>query len=124
MLANDIADDKKVPVFLSVIGAETYKLLKNLISPVLPSQETYVNLKAALSSHYKPKPIVIAERFRFQKRNQKEGEAVSDYVVALRQLSATCNVGQYLDEALREECDIVSVCELTATDWKHCLHLL
>uniref|UniRef100_A0A668SMS5 Retrotransposon gag domain-containing protein n=1 Tax=Oreochromis aureus TaxID=47969 RepID=A0A668SMS5_OREAU len=102
MLANDVSDEKKVCTFLSVIGADTYRLLKNLVSPRVPSTMGYAALTAALSAHYKPTPVVIAERFRFQKRNQKEGEAVSDYVVALRQLSATCDFGQYLDEALRD----------------------
>ncbi len=102
MLANEADDDKKVCVFLSVIRADTYKLLKNLMSPALPSTLGYDVLTRALSGHYKPAPVVIAEQFRFQKRNQKEGEAVSDYIVALRQLSATCNFGQYLDDALRD----------------------
>ncbi|XP_026046823.1 uncharacterized protein K02A2.6-like [Astatotilapia calliptera] len=102
MLANDVSDEKKVCTFLSVIGADTYRLLKNLVSPRVPSTMGYAALTGALSAHYKPTPVVIAERFRFQKRNQKEGEAVSDYVVALRQLSATCDFGQYLDEALRD----------------------
>ena len=31
--ANDIANAKKVPVFLSVIGAKNYELLRNLIAP-------------------------------------------------------------------------------------------
>uniref|UniRef100_A0A3B5LGC2 Retrotransposon gag domain-containing protein n=1 Tax=Xiphophorus couchianus TaxID=32473 RepID=A0A3B5LGC2_9TELE len=102
MLANDVPDEKVVCTFLSVIGADTYGLLKNLVSPKVPSTMQYAALTAALQAHYKPTPVVIAERFRFQKRNQKEGEPVSDYVVALRQLSATCNFGQYLDEALRD----------------------
>ncbi len=97
MLANDVEDEKKVCVFLSVTGADTYKLVKNL-----PSTLEYAELRKALSTHYKPAPVVIAERFCFQKHNQKEGESVSDYVVALRQLSATCNFGQYLDDALRD----------------------
>lgn len=59
-------------------------------------------LTRALCGHYKPAPVVTAERIRFQKRNQKKGEAVSDYIVTLRQLSATCNFGQYLDDALRD----------------------
>ncbi|KAL1277327.1 hypothetical protein QQF64_024000 [Cirrhinus molitorella] len=32
LLANDTASEKKVSVFLSVIGAETYGLLKNLVT--------------------------------------------------------------------------------------------
>lgn len=89
-------------MFLSVIGADTYKLLKNLVSPAVPSTLRYDDLTRALSMHYKPAPVEIAEHLRFQKCNQKEGEPVSDYVVALRQLSATCNFGEYLDDALTD----------------------
>ena len=34
--ANGIADEKKVPVFLSVLGGKTYSLLRNLLSLALP----------------------------------------------------------------------------------------
>lgn len=40
----------------------------------------YPDLVKALSTHYKPALIVIAERFRFQKLNQKESETVSAMV--------------------------------------------
>ncbi len=83
---------KKVSVFLSVIGADTYGLLKNLITPTKPSEMSYNELKAAL----------LAERFKFQKCNQKEGESVADYIVALRPLSVSREFGQYLSDALRD----------------------
>ena len=98
MLANDIEDGKKVCVFLSVIGPETYKLLKNLISPQIPSGETYARLKEELMAHYMPKPLVIAERFRFKRTVQKEGQTVNDYAVALRQSSADCDFGAFLND--------------------------
>ncbi|RXN15243.1 Retrovirus-related Pol poly from transposon opus [Labeo rohita] len=67
-----------------------------------PSEMTYNELKAALLAHYRLQPLVIAERFKFQKRNQKEGESVADYIMALRQLSVSCEFGQYLSDALRD----------------------
>lgn len=100
--ANEVEDEKKVCLFLSVIGANAYKLLKNLVSLRVPSTMQYSYLTIALSAHCKPEPVVIAEWFRFQKPKQREGYAVSEYVVALRQLSATYKFGQYLDEALRD----------------------
>ena len=30
---NDIADDKRLPAFLSIIGSQTYSVLKSLVSP-------------------------------------------------------------------------------------------
>ena len=35
--ANGIEDEKKVPVFLTAIGGETYSLLRSLLAPVKPS---------------------------------------------------------------------------------------
>ncbi len=95
MIASDVDNDKKVIVFLSVIGANVYRLLKNFLSPDKPSPKTYKELCDALREHYKP--IVIVERFRFQRRNQQDGELVADYLVALRQLSTDC---AHLNDAL------------------------
>ena len=39
MEANSIADEKKVAVFLSVIGANSFKLLKSLLSNTCSSRE-------------------------------------------------------------------------------------
>lgn len=50
----------------------------------------------------KPKPLVIAERFKFHHRNQKEGETVAQYVAALRKLTEHCDFKDYLDEVLRD----------------------
>lgn len=102
MVANEVEDEKKVSVFLSLIGADAYKLLKSLLQPEKPSTKSYDQLTKALSDHYKPKPLVIMERFRFQKRNQQENESVSDFIVALKQLSTNCDFGTHLDDALRD----------------------
>ena len=51
--------------------------------------------------HYDPKPIVIAERFRFYQRTQKSGELVADFLASLRKLASRCKFGPILSEALR-----------------------
>ena len=58
MFANDVEDGKKVSVFLSVIGAETYRLLKNLTMPQRPSTLSYAELSGRQAAHYKPKPLI------------------------------------------------------------------
>jgi hypothetical protein len=100
--ANDIADGKKVPTLLSVIGAKTYSLLRSLTAPQKPSQKTYAQLVAALKEHLSPKPLVIAERFRFHKRDQHAGETVAEYIAELKRLSEHCNFGNVLNDALRD----------------------
>ena len=82
--ANGITDaDKKVTVFLTVIGSHLYKLLRNLVSPA--------------------KPIIIAERLKFRKRIQKPGENIATYLAFLKQLAETCDFKAFLDEALRDQ---------------------
>ena len=38
--ANDVSDEKKVPVLISSMGPSTYALLKDLLAPALPSTKT------------------------------------------------------------------------------------
>ncbi|XP_054708231.1 uncharacterized protein K02A2.6-like [Uloborus diversus] len=101
-LANDVVEDKKVSVFISVIGIKTYKVLRNLLLPKSPGDCKYHELTSILKQHFKPSPILIAERFRFHRRNQLTGESVSRYLVELRRLASTCDFGSFLDEALRD----------------------
>ncbi|KAI4877865.1 hypothetical protein NFI96_007512 [Prochilodus magdalenae] len=100
--ANDVPAAKKAAVFLSVIGATTYSLLRSLLAPDKPGDKSYKELVDTLESHFSPKPIIIAERFRFHKRNQEEGETIAQYVAILKKLSEHCEFGAYLQEALRD----------------------
>ena len=65
LVVNAVTDDQKSSVFLAVIGASTYKLLKSLLAPEKPNTKTFDELVNVLQRHYKPKPLIIAERFRF-----------------------------------------------------------
>ena len=55
---------------------------------------------AALSEHYEPKPLVIAERFHFHKRNQAASETVVEFIAELRWLARHCEFKTFLEEAL------------------------
>lgn len=102
LAANNVADERRLPIFLSVVGPTAYGILKNLLQPTLPKDKDYAAITKALKDHYHPKPIVISERFKFHKRNQREGEKVTDYVVALKKLSIDCEFGTFLNDALRD----------------------
>ena len=52
--------------------------------------------------HLAPKPLVIAERFRFYKRDQKETEGIKAYAASLQKLAEHCNFGDTLSDALRD----------------------
>ena len=110
-IANDVAAPKQAATLLSCIGPKTYQLLRSLSSPDLPSTKSYTQLKELLNKHLSPKPLEIAERFRFHKRNQREGESIQDYVVEIRKLSEHCNFGAVLLQSLRDRL----VCGLSNT---------
>ena len=56
----------------------------------------------ALSTYQSPKPLVIAERFRFHKQEQKDGESIKTYAASLQKLADHCNFGEALMETLRD----------------------
>ena len=102
--ANDVADnDKQRAIFLTTVGATTYRLLCNLTRPEKPQDKTLDEPTELMKNHCEPKTIVIAERFRFYKRVQKEGENVASYLAELRRLSKKCDFRDYLNIALRDQ---------------------
>ena len=65
-IANDVDEErKKTAIFLTLIGQDTYKLLKNLLAPDKANEKTYEELAEVLQGHLQPKPIFIAERYKF-----------------------------------------------------------
>ena len=90
-------DGKKKAVFLSVIGSSVYGLLKKVLMPKKPVDKSHTELKEALVTHYAPRPIVIAKRYRFYRRDRKESEFVSDFVGVLKNFASTCEFGKFFE---------------------------
>ena len=102
LIANEVAEDQQVAVLLVVVGSKVYDTLRSLVAPVKPSEKTLAELLELLQKHYAPKPLIIAERFRFYRHCQKPGEPVADFLAELRRLSIRCEFGDFLDQALRD----------------------
>ena len=100
--ANDVDDNHQVPTLLSLIGSKTYSLLKDLLLPEKPADKNFDEIVSTLQKHLNPKPLEIAERFRFYKRNQQEGESILSYIAELKKLTTYCNFGSNLEETLRD----------------------
>ena len=65
-IENDVTDEKtQTAIFLTVIGNETYRLLRNLLAPESLAGKTVKTLSETLIDHLKPQPIIIAERYKF-----------------------------------------------------------
>ncbi|TWW54455.1 hypothetical protein D4764_0091920 [Takifugu flavidus] len=57
--ANNLAEGKKVATLLSVMGA-VY-----LVQPDKPKDKTFDEIVTVLKGHFGPRPLLVAERFRF-----------------------------------------------------------
>ena len=99
--ANDITE-RRVPVFLSVIGAKTYSLLRDLLALTNPKEKSFNELVKVFKKDFEPKLLVIAQRFTFYCRNQSSTKSVLDYAAELRCLATHCDFGDYLNQALMD----------------------
>ena len=73
-----------------------------------------------MKAHFEPAPTVIAERYRFHRRDQASKESIGDYVAELHRLTAHCQFEatmDYLEEALRDR----FVCRLKNESTPKCL---
>ncbi|GFR31198.1 hypothetical protein TNCT_332651 [Trichonephila clavata] len=81
----------RAKVFVSSLSAKLYQLLKNLLAPDIPSDQTLDKLKDALKKHLTPKPLIIPSRHKFLNRKQNEEEGISTYIAELRALAMNCD---------------------------------
>ncbi|XP_071574685.1 uncharacterized protein [Temnothorax nylanderi] len=100
---NEVTGNKKVSLLLTLIGGEAYGVLKDLLAPTLPITLTFERLRSELESHYSPKRLVIAERYKFYSAMQETNEDVKVYVARLKNLAKHCAFGTFLNEALRDK---------------------
>ncbi|KAG8189319.1 hypothetical protein JTE90_021826 [Oedothorax gibbosus] len=100
--ANDVKDEKKASIFLTIVGPAVYKLLRSLVAPATVKEKTFTQIIDVLNTHYSPAPSEIVERFRFNSRARQAGESVATFVSELRRLSEVCNFGDTLDTMIRD----------------------
>ena len=102
-IAKDVAEEaKKKAILLSSCGRGAYRLIKKLLLPKKVAEETYKNICNKLNAHFNPKPSEIVQRFRFYKRDRRDGEPISEFVAELRHLSNGCEFADTLDKMLRD----------------------
>ena len=101
--------DLRRNLLLHLMGSETYETLCDKIAPDNPRTKTFQVIVDTLEQHFNPRPLEISENFRFKCRRQGDKDALSpdetidEYLVALRRIAVTCNFGNYLDTALRNQ---------------------
>ena len=101
--ANSVKDDsKRRAILLSSIGAVTYKIVRNLISPRSTSDVTYEEIVQLLQDHLDPKPSVIVQRFKFYSTSRNESESITSFIARLRKIAEHCDFKDTLEEMLRD----------------------
>ena len=93
---------KRKAVFLSSMGAESYRVVKDLCYPDDPESHTYAQLTAHLKSFYAPKKLSVAERYKFHTTVQQSGQTISEYSAHLKKIASTCDFGNDLQTNLRD----------------------
>ncbi|XP_015241327.1 PREDICTED: uncharacterized protein K02A2.6-like [Cyprinodon variegatus] len=73
------------------MGAKTYNLPRCLITPDKAAGKSFKEITEVHQKHFQPKPLVIAERFRFYKRNQLKTKSTLEYIAELLRLSEHCS---------------------------------
>lgn len=100
---NKITEDAEKREVLAVFGGQDlFRVLYSLIQPAKIEDKTFAELIKALDDHFKPKRNEVAESFKFNTTNQKQGETLAEYIVVLKSMAQLCNFGDFLDRALRD----------------------
>ena len=87
-VANGIEDaTKRRAILLSVVGANTYRLIRNLVAPAKQDDKTYEELMDLMKKHQCPAPSETVQRFKFNNRMRQPNESVSTYVAELPSLT-------------------------------------
>ena len=100
--ANKVAAAEKKAVFVTLLGSKLFSLTQDLLSPKTLNDATHAEIVAALKKHFKPKKVVIYERYKFHTRSQAQGESIAEFVVGLKSCARTCEFGEALDDMLRD----------------------
>ena len=115
ILLRKIKKNKKRSVFLTVIGAATYKVLRDLVATAKPGTKPLEELLQKLKKHYSPRQAEIVQRFSFSYLFsvfilvfsfhtcfRKPGEAIAAFIARLRSLSEHCTFGDSLEDMIHD----------------------
>ena len=103
LLSGDAIAEARKNLLLSKVGPEAFRILVDHHRPEAVTTKTYQLLKSTLQRHYQAGICILAERVTFASRYRKEGETVSQFIIALRAIAGNCSFGPSLEERLRDQ---------------------
>ena len=89
-------------VFRSCLGKEELKIYNSLVYEGEEDKDDVDLIIKKLDAYIIGETNEIYERFKFNKREQKEDESVDTYVTALKELIRSCSYGDLSDSLLRD----------------------
>ncbi|KAK0142863.1 hypothetical protein N1851_019189 [Merluccius polli] len=99
LTANDMPDKRKRALLLHCLGTEGQRIFLSL-----PDVGTsYKSACDALKAFFVPRVNVVAERNKFRRRAQRQGESIVQYIAALRDLLVNCDFGLLADDMIRDQ---------------------
>ena len=94
-------EGRQVSTLLYCMGEDAESVLTSTgISDT--DKEKYQPVVSKLDEFFKVRKNTIYERARFNRRNQREGESIEQYLTALYELIENCDYGDMKDELLRD----------------------
>ena len=100
--AKAIDPPKKINHYLTLIGKQAYRLLKDLAYPTTIATLTVLELQKLLQDHLKPYDYELSEREIFHNLKKSPNETYRAFILRVQQQSAKCNFGAALKEQLRD----------------------
>ncbi|XP_062551569.1 uncharacterized protein LOC134216781 [Armigeres subalbatus] len=100
--SSGVVAGKKVSILINCLSVKTYKLVRDLCTPVVPANKTYEELCQLLAEHFTPTTVVHRERRMFfsAKRGEHGPENVNMWIARIKRLSANCKFGNHLEHNL------------------------
>jgi hypothetical protein len=98
----------QVATMFYAIGDKSEDLIKTL--DIDEQKDSYARITKKISEFYDQKINIIAETARFNKRCQREGEPVEDFIHDLHHIAERCNYGNLREELIRDRI-VVGVCD-------------
>ena len=112
--ANNIAEGKKVPLFLTVLRGSTYRLLHNLMVPDNPKDKSFETITGVLKAHFETPHHRTKVPFSLQRSgSRRNGSRISGRTWCL---ASNCNFGAYLDQVLwvcGQQSEVIQKCLLS-----------
>ncbi|XP_039311136.1 uncharacterized protein LOC105203193 [Solenopsis invicta] len=101
-VANQVSQERKVAVLITLVGQEAYKILKDLCDPTLPECKSYEELCEILKKQFAPRVSVFKERIEFYELKQKEKESVNEWFARIKSKAINCKFGAQLDDKIKD----------------------